>query len=424
MLVLGGCSSEPTVPVIINETPTITFTFAPAAVPIATSVELTVAVDDADDDPLTVTWAATGGTLVSPQGGTEMTWFSGGALGSYDITMTVQDDKGAKRTIVHTIRVGTLRDVDIAGTVTFTKVNSPYIVRPASANTTIFSVPVGTTLIIEAGVEVLIDRVAMLFDIEGTLDVNGTAAEPVSFQSNFRDPQPGDWSGFQVKSQSPTNATVTMDYGIVGFASIGFKSAGGSDITLRNSTVRFSTTAAIQQLSSGALRVTDCTIVDNLLDGIAVTTIATPPDLINIQGNKIAFNGIDGGDGAIHLRINDPFGLLPISITGNNISRNFNIGIVLEVAVYPTIQGNGIFSNTFGADATVNIRLENFTSGQLATVDATQNFWIITDENEIKGTIHDKQDDFNLASTVDVTSWLTSCPTTSFPFEDEVTACN
>ena len=63
---------------------------------------------------------------------------------------------------------------------------SPYLVQNA------ISVDYGQTLSIEAGCEIIFQP-GIEFLVNGTLEVNGTAADSVSFKCNM-----GSWEGFQI----------------------------------------------------------------------------------------------------------------------------------------------------------------------------------------------------------------------------------
>ena len=84
---------------------------------------------------------------------------------------------------------------------TWDVVGSPYII------TTNVQIPVGQTLIIEAGVEVHLAFNAF-FQANGTLDVQGTSPNPVTFTSSEASPAPGDWRGILVGP----NANLDLDY--------------------------------------------------------------------------------------------------------------------------------------------------------------------------------------------------------------------
>jgi hypothetical protein len=90
------------------------------------------------------------------------------------------------------------------GTGTWTPAGNPYHV---TAN---LVVPIGSTLTIEAGTHVIVDN-AILFVVDGSLFVNGTAANPVTF-SPAAGPGPGRWGGLIISGPRPS----TIDHASIG----------------------------------------------------------------------------------------------------------------------------------------------------------------------------------------------------------------
>jgi parallel beta-helix repeat protein len=429
-LVLGiaGCSSDDgAAPPPPNKKPTLTFTVAERAIGRSESKTFSATVSDPEDEMLTVTWTIVrdgnlSGTIISQvltDGTAELQWIAPVDTGEDTITVRVADPHGASRSVTQTIKVATVR-FSIAASATWDAANSPYLLRPPTAAT--ISVPAGNTLVIDPGVEVYADKPGLIFDVAGVLNVNGTFSEPVMFGFNSTAPLGGDWDGFQVKTQGAGQATMIADYATIQHAKDGVKSAGNAIVELTNSMIRFCSNTAVNHVSSGNTLIRGCVIRDNRKVGIRVADFITvPPDGIRIISNLITANGSDGGEGAIYMDFDDPTAAIPIRIEGNNIARNFGIGIVLETAAFPTINGNGIFSNTFGSGGVQNLRLVPGFDGVPLTIDATGNFWTLTTQPDIKATVHDREDKFppDIDVTVDVSGWLTACPTMIFPFNGE-----
>ncbi len=86
------------------------------------------------------------------------------------------------------------------------------------------------TLEIGPRVDLLVAAGSPLSDIQvhGTLDVNGTAADPVTFGSDDPIPQAGDWQGLQLLSAF----THTIDHAEIAHAVRGVDASGGANATL------------------------------------------------------------------------------------------------------------------------------------------------------------------------------------------------
>jgi hypothetical protein len=437
--VVAACSSEDTTAPAPNNPPTITYTFSKLAVGKNESAELSVVVDDRDDDPLTVTWAVTrngapSGTLQDPQGDTLMTWQAPNIVGRDTIRVSVSDGKGGVASVTETIQVGTVQTGDINVNRTWTKAESPILIRPPSDRIAVIT---GRTLTIGAGVDVLIDKptVKLTFIVEGDLITNGTGAEPVMVVPNFRSTavEPGFWTGFEVQLQNGSgtlNLTGTrITHAIHAIRTVTEKDG---DLFLNGCSLHLCSGAAIAYGGTGTLRVENSEITSNRKSGIRIESAVTLPQQIVIKGNTISLNGaLDGEtvygnlEAGISIIFHDPQGTIdPFEISDNEISRNDFPGVRLgnpdeNMALYPKIlKNNGIFFNEFTKDTQapkINLRLEPLFDGVIPIIDASGNWWgaAYTDSLELKESIFDKWDDPSITVEVRVTPWLTEWPPTS-----------
>ena len=111
--------------------------------------------------------------------------------------------------------------------------------------------------------------------------------------------------------------------------------------------------------------------------------------------------------------LNDPFGNTPINIANNNITWNSFYGIQLVRAVYPTINQNSLYNNDrIQSNATNrrNLRLDPGFIGNLAEIDATNNYWLTTDSLVIEQTVFDSRDDAQVNTRVRFWPWLNTAP--------------
>jgi hypothetical protein len=188
LLDVFGCSGDdtPTNGGPPNQDPVVEFTVTVRAVPRSEAqteryATLTVDATDPDGDPVTVTWAVTrdgqpSGSLTTSQG-PSVRWRTPYETGRDTITVAVSDGRGGSATLIETIQAGTLKDTRIQdGTQTWSAVDSPFIIRPFEDN---FVIDERSTLVVEAGSELLIDRAGLTVSVVGTLDINGTAEAPV-----------------------------------------------------------------------------------------------------------------------------------------------------------------------------------------------------------------------------------------------------
>ncbi|MFQ5512543.1 MAG: right-handed parallel beta-helix repeat-containing protein [Candidatus Krumholzibacteriia bacterium] len=431
---LAGCGSEdPPVAPSVNQAPTIQFTFDKLAVGTVAPVNLTVAVDDTDGDPLTVAWTVTrsgnpSGIIVGGQGTPALAWESPSVVGEDVIVATVSDGNGGQRSVTETLKVGTVQTADVLSSQTWIRSKSPYILRPGGAT---FAVDPAAVLTVAQGVEILVDNPGLDFQVQGALVTNGTSGAPVVLGMNSRNPSPGDWGGISAVPNGPTAPQVTLNNTTVTHAQNAVFTTSAADAQLDGCWISQCSAVAILHESTGSLAVTNSAITNNKASGIKVDggPSGTAPASVTIQGDSIAINGeltSPNTEAGISLIFDDPLGLAPITISGNTISRNFVPGIALgspalPMALYPAIFDNNLSGNEFGKASpprhNLLLQLDFNANGVFATtLDARNNWWgqpypSPSDSTFIRDTIRDRQDNpGSIGVWVLVDPWLQGLP--------------
>ncbi|MDP2838151.1 MAG: right-handed parallel beta-helix repeat-containing protein, partial [Candidatus Moranbacteria bacterium] len=191
----------------------------------------------------------------------------------------------------------TIVEADITMSTTWTKAESPYILRPQFDGKTIF---VNSNLTIEPGVVVKFNNKNTTFNILGSLSAIGTPEEKIMFTSLKDDvhggdsnndgtltvPQRGDWYAIINNGQSAfDNVSVLYGSSSPGTAALfSFKNT----FTVRNSTVQDALYAGI-----GLYNVTEAVIEHNIITGNAVGVYLyrfVSGKVLKIANNTIAGN--------------------------------------------------------------------------------------------------------------------------------------
>jgi len=405
-----GCSETTTVPVE-NDPPTVAFTFDPIAVARGANVTLTVTATDPDEDPLTITWDVTRGTLNSAyQGKPTMPWRAPSQAGTDTVTVTVTDGQNTV-SIADTIVVGYIWTSVVSGQVTWDVSESPVVISSSTSPPRLV-VEAHASLTIQPDVVVYVQE-GSIFDVAGTLHSSGTADHLVKFFANSRDPEPGFWEGMLGSTDAGSGAppgSFDLKYTRITYAAQNLLLTNGSSANLQNCQLYFSRDAALHHDSgSGSLVVNNCQITDNNGNGVEISAISTRPAFVNITHSKISFNGGMG----ISIGLNDPNGDTPITISENEITWNSFYGIQLYDAVYPTVNFNSIYNNDrlkSNAANRQNFRLEPGWSGNLPEIDATNNYWLTTDSLVIEQTVYDSKDNMEISARVKFWPWLNAAP--------------
>jgi hypothetical protein len=407
---LMGCSETVTVQEP-NDPPQMTFTFDPIAVARGANVTLSVAVTDPDEDPVTVTWDVSRGTLdPADQGKVLMSWRAPTSAGTDTVWVTASDGKHTV-SLMDTIVVGNIWPSDVNGEVTWDLSRSPVVIS-VSGSPPRLVIPNRSILTVEAGVIVYAQE-DLIIDVAGTLICNGTADNLIKFLPNSRSPDPGFWEGMLGSTDAGSGAPpgeFHLQHTRITYAAENILLTNGASAELHNCQLYFSRDVAMHHDSgSGELIVNNCNITDNNGDGIVISSFSTYPDFVQITGNKISFNGGVG----IQIELNDPYGDTPIDITDNEITWNSYYGIQLIGAVYPTVNQNALHTNDrlqSNAANRRNFKLEPAFIGSLPEIDATNNYWLTTDSLVIEQTVFDSRDHAEINTRVRFWPWLNAAP--------------
>jgi hypothetical protein len=404
-----GCSSS-TTEVEQNNPPTIAFTFNRLAVPKGIDVDLSVYVSDADDDPLTVTWEATGGLLdPDDQGKTVMTWTPPTAVGKDTISATVSDGKATKSSVI-VLETGTAWNTWVQGGVTkWTTANSPYIITAPPDYR--FVVGAFATLEINAGVTVYIDDQDLEFMVEGTLKINGNPTHMVNIKPNRINPENGFWSGIRANPNS-SSPLVVLNYARISKGVNGVRADEISEVRTDGSIFVHSSEAGVFHRSSGDLHILRSNIIDNEGMGILIEKLTSYPDSIIIRDSNIRFNQASG----IEIELPDTYGVSVVEINGDSIALNSKHGINLSGGVYPQIHNNAIFFNdVYRQNGGFNLHIETFFHGINPYINAIDNYWgasyeWLADSNDVAQMIFDHQDNVNIPVRVWFVPWCNDHP--------------
>jgi len=391
-LIWIGCGDDAAGPPA-NDPPTITLINQELAVGKGALVILDVSVSDPDNDPLTVTWSATGGSLrAQDQGSTQMYWTASPTLGVDTIKAVVSDGQVSRNVEVE-FKIGTKVVADIAGVVNWTLAESPYIVHPPEiGGESRLAVMQASTLNIPSGV-VVYTKPGLIFDVAGNLVCRGGSGSEITFYPNLRVPAEGTWFGFRVQTANLANAGfIDMEYTEVAYGTRTRHAIDGGNVYLKNTLLLFASEAGLYFESSGYAKLDGCGVTDNMGHGIWVDGgLAFVPDSVVVVDSDVSVNGLTG----ISLNFNDQDALVPVRIYHNTILRNLSHGIHLLLPVRPVINQNAIHSNDRAQSVPEhrqNIVLEATFEGHFPNIDATNNYWLTTDPLVIAGAIFDSAD--------------------------------
>jgi hypothetical protein len=227
---------------------------------------------------------------------------------------------------------------------TWTQANGPYVV------TDDICVQSGQSLTIEPGVEVRFDDDKSLY-VDGSLAVEGTAVEKVTFTSNSSSPGIGSWWMIQFNETSNGTSSriqhVEIEYAFVGIVLV------NTSIWIQNTTFRMSGTG-VRLIGASATIAEDtfdgnffgvscfagsnATIAGNLFYDSIDTAILIQDSLSSITGNVL-----DGNSQGIRLE-----GQSLAEIHGNEIKRSTGCGLCLVEESSATVSQTNLSSNQRG----------------------------------------------------------------------------
>ncbi len=267
----------------------------------------------------------------------------------------------------------------ITADVTWTEVNSPYVL---AGNVLVDN---GVTLTIDAGVTINLDGYYIM--VNGTLQSVGSTTNPITFnggQITFTE-YCTDWNESTGVGCIIQNAVLSSDIdvegGVLNISNntiTGAISVDGGNPNISNNTI----------LSQGiylGLNSKNSTISNNIISGcsVGIATLLDHNSSSTIQGNLIV-NNVYG------IRLGSWFTEAGYPIVQNNTVTNNTNGITigsLGDQFSPIILYNNIFNNT-----NYNMIVEQEFP---ANTNATLNWWGTTDPQAINQTIYDFYDDFN-----------------------------
>ena len=396
-----------------NTPPVIAFAFVPMATEKNIPVDLTVTATDADDDPLTITWTVTRGSLAAQNSKkTVMRWTVPSTVGVDTVNISVSDGT-VTRKLTEEIRVATKYQ-----TGSFLKSASPYILATAGTNPRL-AVPSGSTLTIEAGTEIYINAPGLIVDVTGTLSAHGSAADPIIIRHNDRTFVCGGsnnsgWQGIQLSREAgaPAAGTADLDYVELWYPVDGVRVQDDAILTMNNSSVKCSKHAGVWMEGSGVVHLIDSELSNGAGDGLAIAAFASVPDSVIVQGCTLSINNGSG----IRMDLNDTTKSAFIDVQFNDFQFNATHGISLAHSVFPAIHNNNFRGN--GDSSVSSLYLQSGYPGVAqAELDATCNFWGSASGScaTIDIGIHDSLDQSTVHTRVKSCPWLNSNPITTTP---------
>lgn len=217
----------------------------------------------------------------------------------------------------------------------------------------------GKTLTIQRGVTVEFSGYYELF-VYGSLQVLGTAADPVLVTSGLTNPTKNSWDDLEIKSSA---FDVIIDHAIFEYADKAFLILGNSDVSVTDSEFRHNRRGISPENGSSPVTIEDNYVHDNDI-GIYVDHGSNP----TLTGNTITQNATG------------------IQLNRSNGSSGINPN--------PVITGNAIHGNT-----SYDLYAGNdFLDPDNVVIDATGNWWGTTDPVLIESRIRHRNDDTNISS--------------------------
>ncbi len=398
----------------INHPPTLALGFSKLAFAKGVPVDLSVLVDDEDDDPVTVTWDITPPSTLTPRNpeNTTVRWTVPGTVGSYTLTIRASDGQSST-TVTADVSVGWPTSVFPP---TFLRSRSPYIVSADPANP-IVSLFEGQASIIEAGTEILVDTPETVFDVTGTLISQGKMDSVVVIRPNARGLQCGDsrgwWEGIRASSTVGGTGDLHLRHTEVWYANNGVRLREQASADIRNCAIKCSGEHGVLHEGFGVLRLIDSDVTDGAGSGVAIDAITALPDSVLIEGCNLRFNVIDG----LRVAISDGQQVVPIIVEYTKFESNFTHGVTLGRQSFPMMHFNHFTGNGVSQGVS-HLYLENgYPNGASVTqLDATCNYWgASVTQAGIDATIHDSLDNGSIGVRVITDPWLTQSPLTTTP---------
>lgn len=340
---------------------------------------------DTDGDPLIFRWSASGGTFDSNEGKT-VRWTAPGDPGTYTVTLTVTDEIDDRSTSI-SISVGALFP-SLQSVTTIEDEGYPYIVIGSSR----MFISAGRVVILEPGVQIIIDSPFGGFNVAGRLIANGTKERPIEIYPNSCEEGTGLWEGVAFTGyQAEKNGILRNVYVLA--AKNGIEVVAMAQITLDSCTVYNSSIEGVRVIDNSAATITDCIIINN---GVGMYVKNSN---VSIQSSVIRENGNYG----IQISNTDEF---TSSIENCVISYNGSDGILLTNFASPTIHYCSMSWN-----GGYEIRLD-YVYEATDSVQAQNNYWGCSDclEADISALVFDKNDEVSIGAYIDFDPWLNNAP--------------
>ena len=382
---LWGCESETT---FSNNPPAgLTIEITKCTIAPGGTVTLVGAAEDIDADEISLRWTAEAGVFDPPDGrGASVDWTAPAEPGVYTVTLRASD--GIDESSLST-------EIDVAapfpdkptGVVTVSDEGRTYII------TDLFPIEIGqaTTLIIEAGVKIVVESETGGLDVRGTLRVNGTDDDPVSIGPSGC---PGDdetWGGVYFVGAEARGEIAHMN---VYNSQYGVTASDFAELAMDSSSVFGTDGNGISVSDQASAELRGVTVWDNGKGVVAINA-----DVL-LDACSIRYSGGPG----VSLS-----GASVVTITNCLIASNDGNGIELVSDAAPVVHGCTFFFNGPAGGTGYDIRLLR-PYGEVAAIDAENNYWAATDSVTIADRIFDNLDDGAIGARVDFIPWLDQEP--------------
>jgi len=217
----------------------------------------------------------------------------------------------------------------ITENMTLTPAGNPYTGSP--------TIQAGVTVKVEPGVKLTVGGMT----IKGTLDVNGTAEEPVLF-TGAKEEKAGEWGCLYFNAGSGTSVIdhAELAYGGTCGGGMVWVQEGASP-TITNSTIRKSSSSGIRVDAGGSPEIADNALMSNTV-GIAYLASGTKTGEVNIHDNFV-----EGGTEGIYVSITSTGSVVGKNLGGNVIAKTSTTALYFKGPDIPgNITGNTLVENT------------------------------------------------------------------------------
>ncbi len=347
-------------------------------------VTLTGEATDNDGDEISYRWTAGEGTLSPADGkGQVVTWRAPDNHGTYRVTLRVTDSLDETARGID-LDVGRNLEVLHEGGV-LDQTDYPYIV-PNSLPILIGEI---ISVTIEAGVTIVFNEETGGFQVEGTLNINGTADNRVAMIPNSCPGEELRWKGIKMMGDM---AAGTWSHVTLTSTVNGLDMEDGAILTADNLIFDQARHNAISVKTGSSLNIIDSRIWENG-DGIYVLNSA-----LDIRNSSIRYNGNYG------FNIVTNTGPTDVTILDCTIANNAVYGFLLGIEAKPVVHNCSMFIN----GQLPNIKTVVFSSSYTNTddVDMTGNWWGGATSTDIQLQIIRE----GTNGIVDYSNWLTEEP--------------